>query len=145
MNSIVYLKKIGKSDLGYLSFFESNRDIPFEIKRVYFTYDVPVNGKRGMHAHKNLQQVLWCPHGIIEVELDDGETKEAFLLDSPEKALLVGSGIWRDIYWRMENSILCVASSDYYNEDDYIRDYNDFKSYLKVGYWKDENKLQSVR
>jgi len=145
VNKLIYLKKFGESDLGYLSFFESNKDIPFSIKRVYFTYDVPLDGKRGMHAHKNLQQVLWCPHGAIEVVLDNGEQKEFFLLDSPEKALLIGNGIWRDLYWRTDKAVLCVASSEYYSEEDYIREYDTFLEYVKEGYWKDENKLQSIR
>ncbi|MGB3973863.1 MAG: FdtA/QdtA family cupin domain-containing protein, partial [Peptococcia bacterium] len=61
MNPIINFKSIGNEKSGYLSFFESQKDIPFEIKRIYYIYDVPVNTKRGMHAHRNLQQVLWCP------------------------------------------------------------------------------------
>lgn len=140
-NHIQNLEKNGNLDFGYLSFFEANKDIPFEIKRIYYTYDVPVNTKRGMHAHKKLQQLLWCPYGEIEVMLDNGHKKESFLLDSPEKALLVLKGYWHDMYWRKEGSVLCVAASDYYNEADYIRDYEKFLKYVKKGYWKGENKL----
>lgn len=124
---------------GYLSFFESNKDIPFEIKRIYYTYDVSVGTKRGMHAHKDLQQVLWCPYGAIEVILDDGKEKSIYLLDSPEKALVILKGYWRDIYWRKEGSVLCVAASEYYDEEDYIRDYDEFLKYVKEGYWNDGN------
>lgn len=124
-------KSIGTEKTGYLSFFESQKDVPFEIKRVYYTYNVPVNTKRGMHAHRNLQQILWCPYGLVEIILDDGINKETYLLDSPEKALLIGNGIWREMYWRKEGSILCVAASDYYDEDDYIRDYDQFLNYIK--------------
>lgn len=135
------VKTNGSKELGYLSFFEANKDIPFEIKRIYYTYDVPVGTKRGMHAHKSLNQILWCPYGIIEVVLDDGTKKKSYILDSPEKALLVGNGIWHDMYWKKEESVLCVAASDYYNENDYIRDYDEFLKYVEEGYWKDESKL----
>ncbi|SDC79824.1 sugar 3,4-ketoisomerase [Geotoga petraea] len=141
MNKIIKIKTFGNRSKGFLSFFESNKDIPFEIKRIYYIYNVPVNTKRGMHAHKELNQVLWCPYGEIEVILDNGKEKKSYLLDSPEKALLVGKGIWHDMYWKKENSVLCVAASEYYNEEDYIRDYEDFLRYVKEGYWNDENKL----
>lgn len=141
MNKLIKITTTGDPTTGHLSFFESQKDIPFDIKRIYYTYDVPVGTKRGMHAHKNLQQILWCPYGSIEVILDDGVKKESYLLDSPEKALFVLKGYWHDMYWRKEGSVLCVAASDYYNEDDYIRDYDTFLKYVDEGYWKDENKL----
>lgn len=133
------MNKLGDSTIGYLSIFESNRDIPFPIKRIYYTYDVPIGTKRGMHAHKTLQQLLWCPYGEIEVVLDDGKTKTSYLLDSPEKALLVLKGYWHDMYWKKEGSVLCVAASDYYNEEDYIRDYNEFLKHVEEEYWDDED------
>lgn len=138
-NFILNIKTFRGTGLGNLSFFESNKDIPFEIKRIYYTYDVPLGTKRGMHAHKDLQQVLWCPYGEIEVILDDGKEKTIYILDSPEKALLVLKGYWHDMYWRKEGSVLCVAASDYYNENDYIRKYDEFLKYAKEGYWNDEN------
>lgn len=131
-------KSIGDETIGYLSFFEANKDIPIEIKRVYYTYNVPNGTKRGMHAHKNLKQILWCPYGAIEIILDDGVSKYTYLLDKPEIGLFVGNGIWRDMYWKVDNSVLCVVASDYYNEDDYIRDYDEFLNYVKEGYWGDE-------
>lgn len=140
-NQIIQLQSFGCNSNGYLSFFETKSDIPFDIKRIYYTYNVPVNMKRGMHAHKNLSQVLWCPYGLIEVVLDNGNNKKIFVLDSPDKLLIVGSGIWRDMYWKKEGSVLCVAASDYYNEDDYIRDYDEFLRYVEEGYWDNENKL----
>jgi len=133
------LKKMSNGGLGYLSFFESQRDIPFDINRVYYTYDVPLDTKRGMHAHKNLKQILWCPYGSIEVILDDGVNQQSYFLDSPEKALFVLNGYWHDMYWRKEGSVLCVAASEYYNEDDYIRDYDTFLKYVKEGYWINED------
>jgi dTDP-4-dehydrorhamnose 3,5-epimerase-like enzyme len=138
---LIYLKKMGTNEQGYLSFFEGNKNIPFKIKRIYYTYGVPVGAKRGMHAHKNLQQVMWCPYGSVEVVIDDGSVKEGILLDSPEKLLVLRKGLWRDMYWEKPGSVLCVAVSDYYNEDDYIRDYAEYLHYVEEGYWEDEDKL----
>ena len=136
---LIYLGKIGDGEMGYLSFFQQCNDIPFFFKRIYYTYDVPIGTKRGMHAHKTLQQVLWCPYGEIEVILDDGKEKTSYLLDSPEKALLVLKGYWHDMYWKKEGSVLCVAASDYYDEEDYIRDYDEFLKYVEEGYWDDKD------
>jgi dTDP-4-dehydrorhamnose 3,5-epimerase-like enzyme len=140
-NTTTELSKNGSDEIGYLSFFESMKDIPFEIKRIYYSYSVPVGVKRGMHAHKTLKQLLWCPYGKIEVILDNGKEKTVYLLDSPEKSLLIVKGYWRDMYWKKDGSVLCVAASDYYDEDDYIRDYDEFLKYVEKGYWDDENKL----
>ncbi|ATW24493.1 sugar 3,4-ketoisomerase [Candidatus Formimonas warabiya] len=139
--AILSLSTHGNPTTGYLSFFELHKEIPFHIKRIYYTYNVPVNTKRGMHAHKKLKQILWCPYGIIEVFLNDGTKTETYLLDVPEKALLIGNGIWHDMHWKKEGSVLCVAASDYYYEEDYIRDYNEFLRNVQDGYWKNENKL----
>lgn len=141
ISKIIISKAIGSEENGYLNFFESQKDIPFDIKRIYYIYETPLNSKRGMHAHKNLNQVLWCPYGIIEIFLDDGIDKKTYILDAPNKLLLVGSGIWRNMYWRKERSVLCVAASGYYDEEDYIRDYDEFRKYIKEGYWNDGNKL----
>lgn len=137
----ISIKTIGSPNIGYLSFYESTKDIPFKIKRVYYIHDVPNGVRRGMHAHKELKQVLWCPYGEIDIILDNGRTKEIYTLGSPEKAILLGNGIWRELIWRKEGSVLCVAASEYYNEEDYIRDYDDFLKYVEEGYWKGENKL----
>lgn len=139
MNNLLKIKTKGSETTGFLSYFEEEKDIPFPIKRIYYIYDVPIGTKRGMHAHKELQQILWCPYGDIEVILDNGKEKTSYFLDSPEKALLVLKGYWHDMYWKKEGSVLCVAASDYYNEDDYIRDYDEFLKYVEEGYWDDEN------
>lgn len=141
MSRMIHLNKIQSDENGTLSFFEGSRHVPFEIKRVYYTYDVPIDTQRGMHAHKHLHQAMWCPYGSIEIILDNGVAKTTYFLDEPEKLLLVQPGIWRDIYWRKEGSVLCVAVSDYYLEEDYIRDYDEFIKYVQEGYWHDENQL----
>lgn len=140
MNDLmIHLGKTGYKETGYLSFFENDRDIPFSVKRIYYTYDVPLDTKRGMHAHRELDQFIWCPYGEIEVILDNGYEKKTFMLDTPEKGLLVLKGYWHDMYWRKEGSVLCAAASDYYTEADYIRDYSEFLDHEKKGYWKNEN------
>ena len=118
-------------DLGRLSFFEANKDIFFDIKRIYYISDVEEGITRGFHAHKTLNQLLFCPYGSIEITADDGNEKQTFLLDSPSKGLVVTSNIWRTMKWIQRGSVLCVAASDYYNEDDYIRDYDAFLNYVK--------------
>ncbi len=130
MNKIITLDAILGKDIGTLSFFETNKEIPFDIKRIYYIYDVPIGVKRGMHAHKKLKQVLWCPFGEIEVILDDGAEIQSYQLNSPEKLLLVGVGVWRSMIWKKQDSVLCVAASDYYEEEDYIRNYDDFLKYI---------------
>ncbi|WP_196592583.1 sugar 3,4-ketoisomerase [Pectinatus sottacetonis] len=135
---IISIKTVKHEILGSLSFFEGERDIPFSIKRVYYIYGVPKEGQRGGHAHKNLQQMLFCPYGSIEIVLDDGNNKKSIMLDSPEKGLLIGNGIWRDMIWHKNESVLCVVASAYYNEHDYIRDHKIFKKMVEEGYW-DEN------
>ncbi len=130
MNKIITLDAIFGNDIGKLSFFETNEEIPFDIKRIYYIYDVPIGVKRGMHAHKKLKQVLWCPFGEIEVILDDGAEIQSYQLNSPEKLLLVGVGVWRSMIWKKQDSVLCVAASDYYEEEDYIRNYDDFLKYI---------------
>lgn len=126
----------GDSERGYLSFFDS-LDIQFEIKRIYYIYNVSKGICRGKHAHKQLNQILWCPYGSIEVELDNGYKKEKFFLDHPSFGLFVLKGIWHEMIWKKKNSVLCVAASDYYNEDDYIRNYDEFLMLNKQGYWKE--------
>ena len=119
--------------MGQLSFFEADIDIPFPIKRIYYTYDVPMGKKRGGHAHHNLHQLLICPVGKIEVILFDGVTKESHLLDDPAKGLLVPKMVWHDMIWQEEGSVLMVAASDYYDEADYIRDYDVFLATAGAG------------
>lgn len=127
-----------KSPGGSLSFFEFQKELSFEIKRIYYIYNFSEQNRRGFHAHKNLKQVMFCPHGKIEVEFNDGKEKEKYLLDSPTKILVVEKGYWREFVSLEEGSILCVGASDIYDEDDYIRNYDD---YLK---WEEENNESTI-
>lgn len=115
---------------GGLSFFEGMKTVPFEIKRFYYIYGVSAGETRGFHAHKELKQLLFCPYGKIRINLDDGKNQEAIILENPSMGLLLEPGLWRTMDWLADNSVLCVAASEYYTEDDYIRNYKDFLAYI---------------
>ena len=130
---LIHIKTIDSGYAGKLSFFEGARDIPFEIKRIYYIHGVPEASHRGGHAHVTLQQILFCPYGSIEIILDDGHRRESVLLDDPSKGLVIGPGLWREMIWQKENSVLCVAASEFYDAQDYIRDHETFLSYVSEG------------
>lgn len=112
-------------DRGGVAFVEFGKDLPFVVKRVYWLYDFKKN--RGAHAHKELQQFLFCPHGSLEVILDDGLMRESIILDSPDKGILITKPLWRDIVNYQNNPQLIVLASDIYKEEDYIKSYEEFK------------------
>ena len=130
---IIPITTIDSGYAGKLSFFEASRDVPFEIKRIYYIHGVPNGARRGGHAHISLRQILFCPYGKIEIILDDGHKRESILLDDPSKGLVIGPGLWREMIWHQENSVLCVAASEYYDAKDYIRDYDTFLQYVNEG------------
>lgn len=115
--------------MGSLSFLEAGIDTPFEIKRIYYIFDVPKGTQRGGHAHRRLRQLLFCPNGSIEILLTDGRDRASVMLDRPNKALLIGPGLWRDMVWHSDRAMLCVAASEHYDEKDYIRSYEAFLQY----------------
>ena len=118
--------QIHGDERGQLIALEENINIPFPIKRVYFMYDTKLGVHRGMHAHKSLQQVLFCVSGSCMIRLDDGKERKEVKLDKPEKGLFIGPGIWREMFDFQMGTVLMVVASEYYNESDYIRDYQDF-------------------
>ena len=118
------------SDSGELVFLEARRDISFEIKRVYYIYGVEQGRRRGLHAHKSLTQALICIHGSCKVMLDDGKDKVHVVLNDPSEGLFVGNATWREMYDFSQDAVLLVLASDYYDEQDYIRDYSDFLDYI---------------
>ena len=124
------------SNLGFLVHLESKQDISFSFKRVYYTYGVKKGIIRGHHAHKALKQLLICVYGVIEIMCDNDEKKEYTVLDDPAKGLYVGPGIWHTMKWLKDDSVLLVLASEYYDESDYIRDYDEFIRLVKEGYWK---------
>lgn len=130
---MINIRTIRTDGMGELSFFEGMKDIPFEIKRVYFITKVRQGIQRGGHAHKNLKQLLFCPYGSIVIKLDNGYEKRNVVLDSPEKGLIVENNVWRDMIWKQDDSVLCVAANSYYEPDDYIRDYGAFIEMIRKG------------
>ena len=128
---VISLRTTGNPKVGKLSFFEEGRDVDFPIKRIYYISGVPVGIERGHHAHKRLQQLLFCPYGEIRITLDDGQSREEVLLDEPSKGLIIGPDCWHSMLWKTEGAVLCVAASDVYDEADYIRKYDDFLAYIK--------------
>jgi dTDP-4-dehydrorhamnose 3,5-epimerase-like enzyme len=117
---------------GNLSFIEENRHIPFDIKRVYWLYDVPGGATRGAHAHKKLYQLIIAASGSFRVTLDDGTQKRSFFLNRSYQGLLVVPGIWRDLDDFSSGAVCMVLASELYDADDYIRDYGDFLSFKGV-------------
>ncbi|MBE4907229.1 WxcM-like domain-containing protein [Bacillus luteolus] len=112
---------------GGLVSLEQFKNIPFDIKRVYYIFDTKPDEERGFHAHKNLQQVLICLNGSCKVRLDDGTNKREYYLSKPNQGLLIEKSIWREMYDFTEGCVLLVLASDYYDENDYIRNYEEFK------------------
>lgn len=111
---------------GNLTFVESQRHIPFEIKRVYYLYDVPGGGTRAGHAHKELQQVLIAIAGSFDVLLDDGKEKKLVRLDRPYWGLYIYPLTWRVLDNFSSGSVCLSIVSDFYTESDYFREYDEF-------------------
>lgn len=124
---IINIKTIPTVNAGELSFFEATHDIDFEIKRVYYISKVPEGTRRGFHAHKKLKQLLYCPYGQIQLVLDNGKVREEITLNDPSIGIVIDYPVWREMLWLQKDSVLCVASSEFYNVDDYIRNYDEFK------------------
>ncbi len=132
---LMHLNTVMASDerLGGLSFVESEKDIPFPIRRIYCIYKTEADMHRGFHSHKRNWQLLYCPYGKIDIVLDDGFTKETVSLDKPQKGLILHPGLWREMIWKKDDSVLCVAASEYYDAKEYIRDYDEFLKYVQKG------------
>lgn len=118
---------------GNLSFIEENKHVPFEIKRVYYLYDVPSGATRGGHAHKVAEQVIIALSGSFEVILDDGNSRKPFFLNRPHYGLYIPSGMWRELENFSSNSVALTLTSTLYDKKDYIRDYEIFKKMAKRG------------
>ena len=114
---------------GDISVVENGKEVPFDVKRIYYLYDVPGGADRGGHAHKELYQLIVAASGAFTVMLDDGINKKAFTLNRPYQGLLLKPGIWRTLTDFSSGSICMALASEKYDEKDYIRVYNDFKTF----------------
>ncbi|MBA4316997.1 MAG: dTDP-6-deoxy-3,4-keto-hexulose isomerase [Flavobacterium sp.] len=114
-------------DRGSIVVVEGNRNIPFEIKRVYYIFDTKMDVRRGFHAHRKLEQIAVCAAGSCKFHLDNGQETTEVFLDSPSKGLYIGKMVWHEMYDFTPDCILVVFASDFYDEADYIRGYKDFK------------------
>ena len=117
---------------GNLTVAEANKNIPFDIKRVYWLYDVPGGECRGGHAHKQIKEILIAVSGSFHVTLDNGKEKQTFLLNHPYQGLLIDTKTWRTLNDFSSGAVCVVLASDFYDENDYIYDYNDFLQYINV-------------
>jgi len=118
---------------GNITFVEANRHIPFDIRRVYYLYDVPGGAERGGHAHKALHQLIIAMSGSFDIHLDDGYAKKIIRLNRSYSGLYVCPMIWREIDNFSSGAVCMVLASDYYDESDYYRDYNLFVNDVKKG------------
>jgi len=127
--SIIELDKHHSARKGNLTVVENDNTLPFNVKRVYYLYDVPGGENRGSHAHKNLEQLIIAASGSFRVTLDDGKCKRSFFLNRPYQGLYVKPGMWRDLDDFSSGSVCMVLASEIYDKEDYIRDYNEFIAY----------------
>lgn len=111
---------------GDLTFLESQLNVPFDIARVYYLYNVPVEAQRGGHAHRDLQQVIFALSGSFRILLDDGRRKSEVILRNPGVGLYVNRMVWREIDCFSQGAVCMVVASNPYDESDYYRDYNEF-------------------
>ena len=120
------LSNKGNVDIGFLVPLEFNTNIPFKIKRIFYTYYVPIESNRGAHAYYNTKQVLICICGSLKVKCFDGENEMIYELNRPDEALYIAPHVWRTSFEHSPDAVLLVLSSLEYNEEDYIRDYDKF-------------------
>ena len=129
--TMVELDKHHSDRKGNLTVVENGVTLPFDVKRVYYLYDVPGGENRGSHAHKELSQLIIAASGSFTVTLDDGKCKRSFFLNRPYQGLYVKPGLWRDLEDFSSGAVCMVLASDVYLKEDYIRDYQEFLEYRK--------------
>ncbi len=118
-------------EFGKVVAVEGLKDIPFDIKRVYYMYDTKAGVVRGKHAHRDLEQVLICVTGSCKISFEDGRDKKVFTLEKPEEWLYMPKNIWGEQFDFSEGAVLLVLASELYDESDYIRDYDEFLELVK--------------
>lgn len=123
---VVELDKHHSDRKGNLTVVENGVTLPFDVKRVYYLYDVPGGESRGSHAHRVLEQLIVAASGSFTVTLDDGKEKRSFFLNRPYQGLYVKPGLWRDLDNFSSGAVCMVLASEVYDASDYIRDYEEF-------------------
>lgn len=129
-NKIIELPKI-TDPRGNLTVAEANKNVPFDIKRTYWVYDVPGGECRGGHAHKQCLEFIVAVSGSFHVTLDNGKEKNTYLLNHPWQGLLVDTGVWRTLDDFSSGAVCMVLASEKFEEEDYIRDYDDYLKYME--------------
>ena len=114
---------------GNITIVEGEQNLPFDIKRIYYLYDIPGGESRGGHAHRNLYQLVVAASGAFDVLLDDGKNKKMVTLNRPDFGLLIVPGIWRELFEFSSGAVCLVMASLKYDAEDYIRDYNAFNEW----------------
>lgn len=127
--TMVELDKHNSDRKGNLTVVENGKTLPFDVKRVYYLYDVPGGENRGSHAHRDLSQLIIAASGSFRVTLDDGTCKRSFFLNRPYQGLYVKPGMWRDLEDFSSGAVCMVLASEEYDSNDYIRSYEDFIKY----------------
>lgn len=131
MQVVKYMFQPHGDNRGQLVALEEFKDIPFAIKRVYYMYETREGVRRGGHAHYSLEQILICVHGSCKVLLDNGFEKKIVFLEKPYEGLYISNDMWREMYDFSSDAVLMVLASDFYKEDDYIRNYGKFIENVK--------------
>ena len=130
--SVVELDRHHSDRKGNLTVVENGITLPFDVKRVYYLYDIPGGESRGAHAHKDLEQLIVAASGSFRVILDDGRAKRTFFLNRPYQGLYLKPGIWRDLNDFSSGAVCMVLASEKYDPDDYIRDYDEFLKFREL-------------
>ena len=118
---------------GNLTVAEQGIHVPFDIARVYWTYDIPGGESRGGHAHRNCEEVIIAASGSFDVTLDNGHEQRTYHLNHPYQGLYVGTGIWRTLDDFSSGAVCLVLASELFDEDDYVRDYDTFAAEKRAG------------
>jgi len=116
-------------EAGNISIVENGVDVPFDVKRIYYMYDIPGGEDRGAHAHRELRQLIVAASGSFDIIIDDGKVKRSITLNRPYIGLLVVPGIWRELINFSSGAVCMVLASHNYDEADYIRDYREFEEF----------------
>lgn len=125
LNRLIQLNS-HRDERGGLVAIEGQKDVPFDIARVYYIFENTGSEPRGFHAHKNLQQLMICVSGQCDVMLDDGVSKTTYKLTSPDEGILISKPTWREMHNFSKDCVLIVLASDVYKADDYIHEYQEF-------------------